>query len=110
MLSAWSGRPPEEIRAAIWGSGFESASERGEWIAPNEPVLDLARELVASVPVGLFTNNGFLLQRHFAEVLPAAAELFGERAVFSAQVGLAKPAPEAFRRLAARLGVVPEAI
>ena len=137
MLSSWSGRGAEEIRAAIWGSGFEAESERGEWSAddylrgfgermgypltpaewvqarresmePNEPVLAVARRLSRHRPVGLFTNNGFLLQRHFAEVLPAAAELFGERAVFSAQVGLAKPAPEAFRRLAARLGARPE--
>jgi HAD superfamily hydrolase (TIGR01509 family) len=34
-------------------------------------------------------------------------EIFGERAVFSAELGRRKPDPEAFRRLARRLGVPP---
>jgi HAD superfamily hydrolase (TIGR01509 family) len=140
LLSSWCGLPPEAIKAAIWESGFEDASERGEWSAddylrefgvrmggypltaeqwvearraamePNEPVLAIARQLRERLPVAMFTNNGFLLKRHFPEVYPAAAELFGERATFSADVGHAKPSPEAFRRLAARLGHAPDRI
>jgi putative hydrolase of the HAD superfamily len=139
-LSNLCGMPPQDIRAAIFESGFEDASERGEWSAdeylrefgarmggypltaeqwvearraamePNEPVLAIAQGLGERLPVALFTNNGFLLKRHFAEVYPAAAELFGERATFSADVGHAKPSPEAFRRLAARLGHAPDRI
>jgi FMN phosphatase YigB (HAD superfamily) len=58
----------------------------------------------------MFTNNPWLLKRHIGEVFPAVTEIFGERAIFSAELGLTKPAPEAFRRLAARPGVAPEEI
>jgi glucose-1-phosphatase len=136
LLAAWSGRSPDAIRAAIWGSGFEDEGERGllsaddylkgfgermgyplsaeEWVEarrvavePDEEVLSLARQLGTARPVGVFTNNSLLLKRHIAEVFPAVAEIFGDRAVFSAELGRSKPDPEAFRRLAARLAVAP---
>ena len=134
LLSTWSGRSPDAIFAAIWGSGFEDEAERGgisadeylkefgermgyplsaaQWVAarkvaiePDLTVLSLARQLGARHVVGMFTNNPLLLQRHIAEVFPAVPEIFGSRAVFSAELGRCKPDPEAFRRLAARLGV-----
>jgi glucose-1-phosphatase len=40
-------------------------------------------------------------------VFPAAHDIFGPRAVFSAELGRSKPDPEAFRRLAIRLTVAP---
>ena len=139
LLSAWSGRSPDAIFAAIWGSGFEDEAERGgisadeylrefgermgyplsaaQWvearrvaIEPDLTVLSLARQLSAHHVVGMFTNNPLLLQRHIAEVFPAVPEIFGTRAVFSAALRRAKPDPEAFRRLATRLGVVPDEI
>ena len=48
----------------------------------------------------MFTNNPLLLKRHIAEVFPAVPEIFGTRAVFSAELGRSKPDPEAFHRLA----------
>jgi glucose-1-phosphatase len=139
LLAAWSGKRPEAIRAAIWGSGFEDAAERGalsadeyllgfgermgyplsaaQWVEarrvatePDQAVLALARLLRRARPVGMFTNNPWLLQRHIAEVFPAVPDLFGPRAVFSAELGRSKPDPEAFRRLAARLECTPEAM
>jgi HAD superfamily hydrolase (TIGR01509 family) len=136
-LAEWSGRAADEIHAAIWRSGFEDASERGEWqaddyltefgarmgypltidqwvearriaVEPDEAVLEVARRLAARLPVGMLTNNGFLLKRHIGEVFPAVPAIFGANAVFSAELGCAKPDPEAFRRLARRLGVAPE--
>jgi glucose-1-phosphatase len=132
-LASWSGQSPEAIYAAIWRSGFEDEAERGlmsaddylrgfgerlgyplsaaQWvearrvaIEPDLPVLALARQLSLERPVGMFTNNPWLLQRHMAEVFPAVPALFGPRAVFSAELGRSKPDPEAFRRLATRLG------
>jgi HAD superfamily hydrolase (TIGR01509 family) len=137
LLSRWSGRAPDEIHAAIWRSGFEDASERGEmdadaylagfgermgypltaqqWVEarrvavePNEAVLAEARRLAGRVKVAVLTNNGLLLKRHWPEVFPAVVELFGESAFCSAEFGCAKPDPEVFRRLAARLGVEPK--
>jgi putative hydrolase of the HAD superfamily len=136
LLAAWSGRSPDAIHAAIWRSGFEDEAEHGaftaeayldefgrrmgyplsapEWVTarraatePDEAVLAIARDVGADRPVAMFTNNPFLLKRHIGEVLPAVPAIFGERAVFSAELGCRKPDPEAFRRLAERLGVPP---
>jgi HAD superfamily hydrolase (TIGR01509 family) len=138
-LASWSGQSAEAIHAAIWGSGFEDEAERGglsadeylrgfgerlgyplsvaQWVEarraamePDLAVLALARQLLAARPVGMFTNNPWLLKRHIAEVFPAVPELFGPRAVFSAELGRRKPNPEAFCRLAARLACAPEEI
>jgi glucose-1-phosphatase len=136
LLASWSGRSPDAIHAAIWRSGFENEAERGllsaddylqgfgarlgypltaaQWvearraaIEPDPAVLALARQLRTERMVGMFTNNPWLLKRHIAEVFPAVPDLFGSRAIFSAELGRSKPDPEAFRRLAARLGCAP---
>ena len=135
-LASWSGQRPDAIHAAIWRSGFEDEAERGlmsandylrgfgermgyplsaaQWvearraaIEPDLAVLSLARQLGTHLPVGMFTNNPLLLKRHLAEVFPAVPDIFATRAVFSAELGRSKPDPEAFRRLAARLGLAP---
>jgi HAD superfamily hydrolase (TIGR01509 family) len=139
LLASWSGRSAEAIYAAIWGSGFEDEAERGvwtadaylrgfgerlgyplsadEWIAarrvamePDDAVLTIARRLGAARPVAMFTNNPLLLKRHIDQVFPAVPAIFGERALFSAELGRSKPDPEAFRRLVRRLGVSPAAV
>jgi glucose-1-phosphatase len=138
-LASWSGQSPETIHAAIWRSGFEDEAERGvisaddylrgfgerlgyplsaaQWVEarrvamePDLAVLALVRQLSVHCPVGMFTNNPWLLKRHIAEVFPAVLTLFGTRAVFSAELGRSKPDPEAFRRLATRLACAPDAI
>jgi hypothetical protein len=114
------------------GSGFEDEAERGvlsaddywrgfgermhyplsaaQWVEarqvamePDGALLALVRLLRVARPVGMFTNNPWLLQRHIGEVFPAVLELFGTHAVFSAELGRSKPDPEAFRHLATRL-------
>ncbi len=136
LLASWSGRTPAQIDTAIFKSAFEEEAERGlwspdaylreigerlgyaltcdEWIAarkvttdPNQAVLSLARRLSSTHRIGMFTNNPLLLKRHFAEVFPEAAALFGERAVFSSELGRCKPEPEAFLQLARRLDTTP---
>jgi glucose-1-phosphatase len=135
-LASWSGRSPEAIHAAIWRSGFEAEAERGvlsaddylqgfgerlgypltaaQWvearrvaIEPDLVMLALARQLNTERMIGMFTNNPWLLKRHIAEVFPAVPEIFGPRAIFSAELGRSKPDPEAFCRLATRLGCAP---
>ena len=137
VLASWSGRHPDAIHAAIWTSGFEDEADRGDvsadeylkgfgermgyalsaaqWVEarrtamePDLAVLAIARQLGAERPVGMFTNNPLLLQRHIAEVFPEVPDIFGARAVFSAELGRSKPDPEAFRRLAARLKLPPD--
>jgi HAD superfamily hydrolase (TIGR01509 family) len=136
LLASWSGRSEDSIHAAIWRSGFEDEAERGVWTAdaylrefgerigyplsagewvvarraamePEEAVLAIARRLSAHRAVAMFTNNPLLLKRHIGEVFPAVPEIFGERAVFSAELGRAKPDLEAFHQLARRLDVRP---
>jgi putative hydrolase of the HAD superfamily len=79
-------------------------------IEPDRAVLALVRQLRVARPVGMFTNNPWLLKRHIAEVFPAVPDIFGTRAVFSAELGRSKPDPEAFRRLATRLECAPDEI
>ena len=139
LLASWSGRRLDAIHAAIWHSGFEDEAERGvvsaddylkgfgermgyplsaaQWvearkvaIEPDLAMLSLARQLSTNCPVGMFTNNSLLLKRHIAEAFPAVADIFGRRAIFSAELGRRKPDPEAFRRLATHLEVAPHAI
>jgi len=139
LLASWSGQSPDAIHAAIWRSGFEDEAERGvvsadeylrgfgermgyplsaaQWvearraaIEPDLAMLSLARQLSTEHSVGMFTNNPLLLKRHIAEVFPAVPDIFGTRAVFSAELGRCKPDPEAFRRLAVRLGLAPAEI
>jgi putative hydrolase of the HAD superfamily len=136
LLASWSGRGADAIHAAIWSSGFEDEAERGlvsagdylkgfgermgyplsteQWMEarkaamePDAAVLSLARQLGTDRAVGMFTNNPLLLKQHIAEVFPAVPEIFGTRAIFSAELGRSKPDPEAFRCLAARLEVAP---
>jgi len=55
-------------------------------------------------------DNPWLLKRHIADVFPAVPEIFGPRAVFSAELGRSKADPEAYRLLAGRLQVAPDEI
>lgn len=73
-------------------------------------MLALVRQISVDRPVGMSTNNPWLLKQHIAEVFPAAPELFGSRAVFSAELGFSKPDPEAFQRLAVRQAHAPDEI
>jgi glucose-1-phosphatase len=79
-------------------------------IEPDLAVLSLVQQLSVARPVGMFTNNPWLWRRHIAEVFPAVLDLFGTRAVCSAELGRSKPDPEAFRRLATRLAYAPDEI
>jgi len=126
------------IHAAIWGSGFEDAAEQGVISAddyllgfgkrmghslsaaqrvetrraamePDQAVLALARRLRTVRPAGMFTNNLWLLQRHIGEAFPGVPDLFGTRAVFSAELGRSKLDPEAFR-LATHLECAPDEV
>ena len=102
-LASWSGQRPEAIHATIWRSGFEDEAARGivsaddylrgfgerlgyplsaaQWvearrvaIEPDLAVLALARQLSVERPVGMFTNNPWLLKQHIAEVFPAVPD------------------------------------
>lgn len=137
LLAELSGLPAADIDAAIFKSSFEREAERGLWspedylaefgrrlgcrvsieawisarkvtTEPDQAVLRIARSLVPAHRIGMFTNNPLILRRHFDAVFPEAASLFGDRAVFSAELGRCKPDPAAFLLLAGRLRCEPK--
>ena len=121
-LSRLCGRTANEIRAAIWTSGFEDRADAGElsaeaylagfgerigmaltreqWVAarrgamsPDPAMLDLVRRLGAQLPVALLTNNGFLLRETLPALAPELPPLFGNRVFIAAELGARKPDP-----------------
>lgn len=137
-LAAVSGRTAAEIRAAIWDSGFEAASDAGEfdaetylagfgarvgvplarheWVAarrgamtPDPTMLALVAAVRRTTAVALLTNNGFLTKETIDLLYPELPGLFGDTLFVSAEFGTRKPDPAVYRRLVDRLGVRPEA-
>ncbi|MFO1400950.1 MAG: HAD family phosphatase [Steroidobacteraceae bacterium] len=134
-LAALTGRPPDALHAAWWGSDHESRAEagehadgagylqafnarigfaltRGQWIEARRAamrvrtdVLDYARALATRVPLALLTNNGPLLRETLPELVPGIGALFGPRLHASADFGARKPEPAVFERLLARHGI-----
>jgi putative hydrolase of the HAD superfamily len=133
-LSMLSGQTPRDIRAAIWDSGFEDASDAGqigtaddylagfgerlgyalsreEWVMarkqamdPIPEVLALASHLGASHDILIFTNNGPLLKETLLALFPEAHAIFGAHIYCSCEFATKKPDPAAYMRLLDRIG------
>lgn len=137
QIAGLAGKQPDEVAAAIWGSGFDAEADAGrfdadaylrgfdqrigypltrkEWVVgrkaftePMADVIDLARAVGRNVPIAVLTNNTTLVTDHIDELLPTLRPLFGEAFYASAALGRAKPDPEAFHRCLARCGARPE--
>ena len=112
--------PHAEIVEAIWGCGFEDRTDSGEFSAeeyldkfgeqigfpisrqqwceyrksgmtPHLEVLEAAQIWSRQVPVGILTNNGFLLVEEIDTLFPELRPIFGENVFCSAQFGVRKP-------------------
>jgi HAD superfamily hydrolase (TIGR01509 family) len=137
-LASATGRSPDAVKVAIWDSGFEDSGDAGaldaaaylrgfgaclgydlseaEWVAaqqaavtPIAATLALLPRIRPGVRCAVLTNNNLLVLRYFATLYPEAAALVGDRACVSAEFGVRKPDPEAYRRCLVRLGVEPAA-
>ncbi len=138
VLSALTGRAPEDIRTAIWSSGFEDDADAGvfatgsayldafaerlgypitrdEWadarrrsMTPYPEMLDLVARLRCQYTVAVLTNNVPLLREMMPEIFPEISDLFGDRVFFSCDMRLAKPDPEIYRQVAQKLRVACE--
>ncbi len=137
-LASVSKRSPDAVRAAIWDSGFEDSGDAGvldaaaylrgfgdcigfdltetDWVAaqqvavtPIAATLALLPRIRPAVRCAVLTNNNLFVLRHFSLVYPEVAALMGDRARVSAEFGVRKPDPEAYRRCLAGLGVTPSA-
>ena len=71
--------------------------------------LEIAQTLKTALPIALFTNNADLVRHGLEALWPAVLAPFMPR-VFSADLGLTKPDPRAYLRIAELLGRVPEEI
>jgi len=86
------------VSAEVW------LKARIDAMTPDPGMLDLARDLAGHVATVMLTNNGHLLAEHMAEVFPDVLSLFGERALFSARLGMGKQQPATYPALARRFG------
>lgn len=137
-LSALTGRPPADIRNAIWSSGFEDNADAGvyfngdaylaafaerlgypisrdEWadarrqsMTPFPEMLELITKLRTRYTVAVLTNNVPLLREMMFDVFPEVCELFGDRVFFSCDMRMVKPDPAIYRRTAKELAVALE--
>ncbi len=129
-------RGHEELRDAIWTSGFETQSDKGhfsteeylagfgerighpitrsQWIqfrscgmTPDLNVLKLARMLSIEVRVAVLTNNGPLLKETIHQMFPELFPIFGMDVFVSSEFKTSKPDPDIYKLLCSRLKVSP---
>jgi glucose-1-phosphatase len=129
------GRTEDGVWAAVFGSGLEDATDAGRlgpdaylaavgerlgcpvsrsvWAAAraagttaDPQMVALVARVAGLVPTVLLTNNGALLREELATVSPAVAAL-GLPFHASGDLGVAKPDPEVYRRVAALHGAAP---
>jgi HAD superfamily hydrolase (TIGR01509 family) len=134
-MARLTGRAPADIEAAIFASGWDDRSDRGEigdeeylrgctarlgaevtredWLharglamTPKPEVLELARGLAGQVALGVFTNNNELLAANLPALFPAVHEIFAPHVIVSGVLKHAKPDPAAFRHVLEKLGGV----
>ena len=135
-LAAHAGRTPQDVSRDIWESGFLDEADRGRWDADAfleafsvrlgapidrsawlaarrdsmqafPDVLDLVRRLAGRMPVAVLTNNDAFVAREIDALFPELRDLFGDRIIVSATLGLAKPDPDCFLAACRRLAFVP---
>jgi putative hydrolase of the HAD superfamily len=130
------GKTPEEVTAAVFGSGVEDAADAGQmdaesylravgdrlgvrvsrdvWVAAraaattaDPAMVALASGIASHTTVALLTNNGSLLRQEFARIAPTVAALPGVELFASGDLGLAKPDPEVYLRVVAHYSIAP---
>ena len=135
-LAEFLGVAEPEVNRALFGSGLEARSDRGDLDLPdyldelrfqfgwNLPLGDfiaarraatrtrpnmlaLCERLSTQSALAIFSNNGAWFGEHAMRVVPELVPLFGRRLVCSGSIGACKPAPEAFAGCLRRLGFNP---
>lgn len=132
-LAEASGASADYVQRALFGSGLESRSDRGEF--DLDAYLDLLRSdwgldipmasflaarrlatrvhpgmmercqaLAGQAQLGVLSNNGHWLFQHMEKVLPELVPLFRPRFVTSGSLRVAKPDAQAFTLCLQRLG------
>lgn len=133
LLAETAGTSPDYIEKAVFTSGLERRSDRGEFgleeymnrlrsewglDIPGEDFITARRRatqarqstvalcaaLTTQIQLGIFSNNGHWLAQHAERVVPELMPLFRTRFMCSGSLGIAKPEPEAFLLCLQRLG------
>jgi glucose-1-phosphatase len=137
-LARITGVSQYRLASTWWAAGFEARAERGEWTTPEEYLQQFARvtgaeltleqwtdarkqamtpirgaiealERCASLgTISLFSNNPAPLGAALEVLAPDVAAILDGNEVYSYQLGVRKPAPEAFELALARYGVSAE--
>lgn len=89
---------PDELET-LWCSAF----------TPDADVVALLDRIHPAVRLGMLSNNGYLLRHALPRAFPDLADHF-DPIVFSCETGHCKPAPRAYRVLAERMQVDPDAV
>lgn len=133
-LAATIGSTPQQVHAAIYGSGIEDAADRGDlttqayldalgdflarevsveaWTAARRAATQIRPEMLAMATrlanqacVAILTNNSILMARQLPMVAPSLFPLFEGRAFASAQFGASKPDPRTYLSCLEHLGM-----
>jgi len=137
-LAAHAGCSPARVGEVLFGSGLESAYDGGEldtadylarlgeglgatvdeqaWVAARvaacraDPrILALAGAIAARMPIGVLTNNGPLMARAIARIVPSLFPALAGRVLCSGELGGRKPQAELYLRALERLEATPQA-
>ena len=138
QLSLATKKAPDDVKAAIWDSGFEDTGDTGaldaagylrgfgaslgcdlseaDWViaqqaavTPMVATLALLSRIRSGVSCAVLTNNNLLVLKHFSILYPEIIELVGDRACVSAEFGTRKPNVNVYRKCLIRLGAAPAA-
>ena len=139
VLGQLLGRPPEEVDALLWESGFSADCDAGRYpdaaavraqvreitgytgtdedldaawcsaFQPDQRVLGLLAPRRADLRYGVFTNNGPLEEEALTRLYPGVFEIFADQ-FFCHRLAANKPDPAVYRQVTELLGVGPEDI
>lgn len=138
VLAERSGSDANAVGAALFGSGLEDESDRGDW-SPQGYAEELSRRLGARIAlddlvaaraasmrartdslrlahaaaqtarIAILTNNGLYMRDRMHEICPALLPLFAGRMRFAAEFGRVKPDPEVYLHCLRTLDAEPAA-
>jgi glucose-1-phosphatase len=135
-LAEISGATEKYIHDAVFTSGLEARSDRGEFdlddymdllrsqwglSIPSDAFIDarkqatrvrprmleICEQLSQQVQLGIFSNNGHWLYKNADQIVPELMPLFRTRFVCSGSIGIQKPDELAFSQCLQRLGFSP---
>lgn len=135
-LAEMTGATEKYVHDAVFGSGLETRSDRGEFDLDNymdllrskwglsipgdafisarkqatrvrPGMLKICEQLSEQVQLGIFSNNPHWLYQNASQIIPELMPLFRQRIVCSGSIGAAKPDEFAFLQCLKRLGYAP---